>query len=99
MDRMVISIMCARYVLSAGSGASDSEVVLAVDGGQTCTTGVCGDVSALEGSGVPDSRSGTRSNNAVGKRRRAERVPGVLAKRVTESKRGVTRSRNSDEKF
>ena len=95
---MVISIMCARYVLSAGSGASNSDV-LAVDGGQICTNGVRGDVSALEGSGVPDSRSGTRSNNTVGKRRRAERAPGALAKRVTESKRGVTRSRNSDAKF
>ena len=87
---MVISIMCARYVLSAGSGASNSDV-LAVDGGQICTNGVRGDVSALEGSGVPDLCSGTRSNTIVGKRS-AERAPGALAKRVTESKRGVTRA-------
>lgn len=51
------------------------------------------------GSAIPSSRGGTSSKTPVGNSRMSERIPGVFANMVTESRSGMTRIRNSAGKF
>jgi hypothetical protein len=58
-----------------------------------------GDTTPPDGSGVPDSCGGTKKQrNAVGRSRAIDKVPGRSAKRVTERRRGRTRTSHSERK-
>lgn len=90
IPRIVISIMCALYVVNAGRGAISSFSGAA--GREPVGEGVR---NVLEGSGVPDSRVGNSKKTHVGKRSADMRVPGLRAKKVIDSRRGRTRTRHS----
>ena len=93
MQMNVRSSMCARYVVSAGSG----EMV------RTCAREGLGSREGLgeredarlgaseDGRKVPDSRGGRRYNRIVGIVRRIVSHPGESAKMVTERRRGSMR--------
>lgn len=75
---MVISIICARYVVTAGKGS-----ILAVVPESCC--------GVEFGSTTLESLFGLRSKSPVGSKSKIAKVTGESAKNVMESRRGRTR--------
>lgn len=98
IERMVIKIMWARYVVSAGSGAI-KDAFADFPGDVACLVCLGEDGldtrSAFDGKGVPDSRGGISSSKLVGNKRIKTRSHGLLAKRVIERRRGRMRMGHS----
>lgn len=95
MARIVINIMCALYVVSAGSGAITLFPCPGFEFSDACRglSGIGEDGRPVDdGRGVPDSRRGNRRRRLMGNRSMNIRGPGFTANKVIERRRGATRT-------
>ena len=100
--RKVITSMCVRYVVNAGTGVTIvlGEIAFLLSGVMSlCTIGYEGFDEEWEDERECCERSGIKRSKSVGKARIASRSRGLFAKIVMDNKRGIMSIINSVIKF